>query len=275
MPCSPSVCFPAASPFPVPPVPVPVSPPSPLLRVSQSPCRPPTASRLCQFLVVYYAGLIWDLIWGRWNVLSGTIEDFGGRVATVWSELRPITRKLVERALQPNLPAPSSPVRSTPFDARSDMELSRLLTALDEGVAESDAPARNEHRRQLRAVADTCAAVLQEKTQSAEVFVQLVVRAELQHDYRRIDSLADALSLRFAPSEICELARSQNIIVRALAHEALSQVPTNVLIGILHDPVDSEIAREALQRQARDFGSEQARQIMQVLEQMDVDSEEM
>lgn len=207
--------------------------------------------------------------------MAGTIEEFGGRVATVWSELRPTTRRLVERALQPTQAA-AAPQRTTPFDARSDLELSRLLAALDEGAAEPDAAARKEHRNQLREVADTCAAVLQEKTQSAEVFVQLVARAELQHDYKRIDSLADALSLlRFAPSEICELARSQNIVVRALAQEALAQVPTNVLIGILHDPVDSDIAREALQRQARDFGSEQARQIMGVLDQMDLDSEEL
>jgi ssRNA-specific RNase YbeY (16S rRNA maturation enzyme) len=205
--------------------------------------------------------------------LSETIEEFGGRVATVWSELRPMTRTLVLRALQPAA-TPTQAV-STPFDARSDLELSRLLTALDEGAAESDAAARKEQRRKLRAVADTCAAVLQEKTQSAEVFVQLVARAELQHDYKRIDSLADALSLRFAPSEICELTRSQNTIVRALAHEALTQVPTNVLIGILRDPIDSEIAREALHRQAREFGSEQARQIMQVLDQMDLDADEV
>jgi predicted AAA+ superfamily ATPase len=177
--------------------------------------------------------------------------------------------------LQPTPAASASQSRSTPFDARSDLELSRLLAALDEGAAESDAAARKGHRSQLREVADTCAAVLQEKTQSAEVFVQLVVRAELQRDYKRIDSLADALNLRFAPSEICELARSQNIIVRALAQEALAQIPTNVLIGILHDPVDTDIAREALQRQARDFGSEQARQIMIVLDQMDLDSEEL
>lgn len=205
--------------------------------------------------------------------MSETIEEFGGRVATVWSELRPITRKLVLRALQPA--TNPSPAASTPFDARSDLELSKLLAALDEGAAESDVIARKEERLRLRAVADTCAAVLQEKTQSAEVFVQLIARAELQHDYKRIDSLADALSLRFAPSEICELTRSQNTIVRALAHEALTQVPTNVLIGILRDPIDSDIAREALQRQAREFGSEQARQIMQVLDQMDLDADEV
>jgi hypothetical protein len=205
-------------------------------------------------------------------ILAGTIEDFGGRVATVWSELRPTTRKLVERALQPAQTASAAQARSTPFDARADLELSRLLAALDEGAAESGVPARSEQRKELREVADTCAAVLQEKTQSAEVFVQLVVRAHLHHDYKRIDSLADALNARFAPSEICEVARSQNVVVRALAQEALAQVPTTVLIGILHDPVDSDIARDALQRQARDFGSEQARQIMLVLDQMDLDS---
>jgi len=206
--------------------------------------------------------------------LAGTIEEFGGRVATVWSELRPITRKLVERALQPNQ-SPNASAALSPFDARSDLELSRLLTALDERAAEPGDPGQNERRRELRVVADTCAEVLQQKTQSAEVFVQLIARAEFQHDYKRIDSLADALSLRFAPSEICELARSQNTIVRALAQEALTQIPTNVLVGILRDPIDSDIAREALQRQAREFGSEQARQMMQVLDQIEVDSDEL
>jgi len=127
----------------------------------------------------------------------------------------------------------------------------------------------------LRAIADTCAAVLLEKTQSAEVFVQLIERARLQHDYERIDALADALVTRFAPSEICELARSQNVVVRALAQEAMTQIPTTVLIGILHDPVDAEVAREALQRQARDYGSEQARQVITALEEIDLDSDEM
>lgn len=184
-----------------------------------------------------------------------------------------MTRTLVLRALQPA--TNPSQTTSTPFDARSDLELSRLLTALDEGVAEVGVADGKDERIRLRAVADTCAAVLQEKTQSAEVFVQLVARAESQRDYKRIDSLADALSLRFAPTEMCELTRSQNTIVRALAHEALTQVPTNVLISILRDPIDSEIAREALHRQAREFGSEQARQIMQVLDQMDLDADEV
>jgi hypothetical protein len=201
--------------------------------------------------------------------LALPIEDFGGRVATVWSELRPATRGLVENALQ-NVPAPP---RNLPYDARADNELSRLLTALDERALEAD-KLETEKGNQLRHVAETCAAVLQEKTRSAEVFAQLVRRADSQRDYKRIDALADALT-RFAPSEICELARSQDVVVRALASESLAQVPTSVLIGLLSDPVDSEIARDALQRQANEYGSEEARQIVGALDQMNLGQDDL
>lgn len=204
-----------------------------------------------------------------------TIEEFGGRVATVWSELRPATRKLVERALQPPQTLTPSLARTLPYDARADLELSKLLTALDESRSETGAALGHEKSTQLRTVADTCATVLQEKTQSAEVFIQLVQRAQRQRDYKRIDLLADALSSRFAPSEVCELVRSQDPVVRALAQEALVQMPTPVLVGVLHDPVDSALAREALRRQAIEYGSEEARQIFLALEQVDLDSEEL
>jgi hypothetical protein len=207
--------------------------------------------------------------------LTVTFEDFGGRVATVWSQLRPTTRQLVERALQSSQTQSSSPGRNAPYDARADLELSKLLEALDEGVSETRVLPGKEETNKLQTVADTCAAVLLEKTQSAEVFVQLIERARLHHDYKRVDALADALASRFAPSEICELVRSPNVVVRALAQEALTQVPTTVLIGMLHDPVDAAVAREALQRQARDYGSEHARQIVNALEEIDLDAEEM
>lgn len=196
------------------------------------------------------------------------IENFGGRVATVWSEMRPTTRGLVERALQ--LSNSNSPqTRNLPYDPRADLELSRLLAALDDRAAETANGADTEQSEQLRLVANTCATVLQEKTQSAEVFAQLVRRADHLRDYKRIDVLADALNSRFAPSEICELARSEDVIVRALANEALSQFPTSVLVGLLSDPVDSEIARDALRRQAIEFGSEEARQIINALDQVE------
>jgi len=200
--------------------------------------------------------------------LSLTIEDFGGRVATVWSELRPTTRGLVERALQTSNAA-SPPPRNVPYDPRADLELSRLLTALDERASETSSSLETEKNDQLRRVANTCATVLQEKTQSAEVFTQLVQRAHQQRDYARIDALADALTSRFAPSEICELSRSDDLIVRALANEAMAQVPLSALVALLIDPVDSEIARAALQRQATEYGSEDARQLLNALDHVD------
>ena len=194
--------------------------------------------------------------------MSLTIEDLGGRVATVWSELRPATRGLVERALQIS-GSSSLPSRNTPYDSRADLELSRFLSTLDDQASE----ARDvESQKRLRIVADTCALVLQDKTQSAEVFVQLVRRAQAQHDYKRIDALADALTTRFAPSEICELARSEDLFVRELANEALARFPTGVLMSLLGDPVDTDVARDALRRQVVEYGSEEARQIVNALQ---------
>lgn len=215
--------------------------------------------------------------------MSLTIEDFGGRLASVWSELRPTTRGIVERALQAASNAPAQPrsnpsPSNAPYDARADHELSLLLTALDERASETvkslETENRAQHAVQLRHIADTCAAVLQEKTRSAEVFAQLVRRADTQRDYARIDVLADALT-RFAPSEICELARSQYVVVRALANETLAQFPTSMLIGLLSDPVDSEIARDALRRQVIDYGSEEARQIVNALDQMNLNQDDL
>ena len=201
------------------------------------------------------------------------IEGFDGHVATVWSEIRPTTRGLVERALQ-TTHAASQP-RNTPYDPRADVELSRLLAALDDQAAEEAPSNESVNVDQLRHIADICAAVLQEKTRSAEVFVQLIRRAEIQHDYERIDALADALTARFAPPEICELARSRDVIVRALARETLAQSPTSVLLSLLSDPVDSEIARDALRRQAFEYGAEEARQILYALDQVDLTGEDL
>ena len=196
------------------------------------------------------------------------IEDFGGRIATVWSELRPATRGLVEHAVQASAGG-SAPNRNFQYDARADLELSRFLAALDDRVWEKSNALDAEKVRRLRSLAETCAGVLQDKTESAEVFTQLVQRAELQRDYKRIDVLADALSSRFAPSEICELARSEDVVVRELANEALARFPISVLASLLSDPVDSEIARGALRRQVVEYGSEEARRLINVLDQAD------
>ena len=196
------------------------------------------------------------------------IDDFGGRIATVWSELRPATRGLVERALQAASTGTPS-LRNFQYDARADIELSRFLAALDDRAAEKTDALDPEKNGKLKSIADTCAAVLLEKTESAEVFTQLVRRAQMQRDYRRIDTLADALTSRFPPSEICELARSEDIIVRELANESLARCPISVLAGLLNDPIDSDTARAALRRQVVEYGSEEARQIVNALDQAD------
>jgi hypothetical protein len=209
------------------------------------------------------------------------IEDFGANVASVWEGLRSQTRSLVERALQtsgaPAATTTTQPQRSDarPYDAPADWELSRLLAALDERSMEAGAALNDEQEKELRRMADTTARVLQNQTQSAEVFAQLVTRAHRLHDYARIDELADALAARFAPSEICELARNINPVVRALAQETLAQIPTSTLIGLLADPIDDEIARDALERQALEYGSEEARRVVSILEQSDVAEDDL
>jgi hypothetical protein len=129
------------------------------------------------------------------------MDDFGARIATVWSELRPSTRGLVERALQAPVTGTQG-TRNFQYDARADLELSRFLAALDDRAAEKNEALDAETSDRLKSVADTCASVLQEQTESADVFAQLVRRASRQRDYKRIDSLADALNSRFPTSEL-------------------------------------------------------------------------
>jgi hypothetical protein len=207
------------------------------------------------------------------------IEDFGARVASVWEGLSSETRSLIVGALQSppaTAAATNTRTRRTPlYDARADWELSRLLTALDERVAEDGASLNAEQSANLQRMAETTASVLQGQTRSAEVFGQLVERAHKQHDFARIDALADALPLRFAPSELCEVARSAHPVVRALAHEALAQAPTSVLITLLTDPVDADVARDALECQAIEYGSEEARHLINALYQNDEVEEDL
>ena len=190
------------------------------------------------------------------------IEEFGPRVANVWNHLRTTTRNLIEHAWQSasSGSAPQVP-RSAPYDPRADQELSQLLAALDEH-AQTEVSAGREGARESRRLADACANVLSQQTQSAEVFAQLIERAHLRNNYAQVDALAALLPERLAPTELCELARANNVIVRALAHEALTQLPTSLLAALLRDPVDAVIARQALERQANEFGSEDAQRIV-------------
>jgi hypothetical protein len=207
-----------------------------------------------------------------------TIEDFGARVASVWQGLRPATRSLVERALLTATPtasaAPAATTtasrRETPYDARSEWELSRLLAALDERASEVGGDRLSaEQSRDLQRMAETCAAVLNREARSSEVFAQLLERALLVKDYERVDAIADVMTARLAPSELCETARHLNPAVRAVAQEALLQLPTAMLVALLGDPIDAETARTALESQADEYESEEARIVVHALQQVD------
>ena len=204
-----------------------------------------------------------------------TIEDFGTRVRSVWEGLRPVTRSLVERAVlaataPPGVNATHATRPGASYDARSEWELSRLLTALDERAVEKGAVVLSlEQSSELVRIADTCAAVLHQEGRSAEVFAQLLERAFRSQNYTPVDMLADTIAERLVPSEACEMARHENPMVRAIAHEALLQTPTAVLVSLLADPVDAEIARSALEYQAEEYGSEEARLIVNALDLAD------
>jgi hypothetical protein len=208
-----------------------------------------------------------------------TIEDFGARVASVWQGLRPATRSLVERALsaQPHAAATHAPTPrpDAAYDARSEWELSRLLAALDERAAEKGSAAlSDEQSSALLRMAETCVTVLHRGARSAEVFAQLLERALRSKDYARVDALADVMASRLAPSELCEMARHANPAVRAVAQETLLQLPTSVLVALLGDPVDADVARAALESQADEYESEEARFVVNALEQVDADEED-
>jgi hypothetical protein len=190
------------------------------------------------------------------------IEDFGPRVANVWNHLRTTTRNLVERAWQSSTAGTAQVQRAAPYDPRADQELSQLLAALDEHAGQVEQASGREDARQARRLADACANVLSQQTQSAEVFAQLIERAHQRKDYARVDALAELLPERLAPTEMAELARANNVVVRALAQEALTQFPTSLLAALLRDPVDAMVARQALERQAVEFASLEAQQVL-------------
>jgi len=189
------------------------------------------------------------------------IEDFGPAVTSVWNDLRTTTRRLVERAWHsansPNSPSPM------PYDPKADGELIRLLETLD---AQPTQDANPEATRQSQRLAQACSNVLMQQTHSAEVFGRLIERAHARQDYANVDALAERITERLAPSEICELARSNNVVVRALAHEALSAMPTALLTALLRDPIDAPIAHLALERQAAEYGSAEAKRVLRDFE---------
>lgn len=196
------------------------------------------------------------------------IKDFGARVEKVWEGLRPMTKKMLVGAIEAyNNAASNAPKQKFSYDAHADWELSRLLAALDEQANDAEIRRDAAKLREIKQLAETCNAVLQAQTESAEVFIQLTERALKQNDYRKIDVLADILSQRFSVGEMCEIVRqTTNPAIRALGFEALALVPVSALMQMVDDPVYFEIIRSTLEQQAFEYESEEARRILEQLD---------
>ena len=198
-----------------------------------------------------------------------TIKDFGTQIINVWEGLRPVTKRMLVGAMQiANL---NSPKPKFSYDAQSDWELSRLLSALDEQSIDAEVKKDADKLREIKSLAETCANVLESQTESAEVFIQLTERALDRRDYRKIDQLTDILLSRFSVGEMCEIVRqTDNPAIRALGYETLALMPIPKLLPLLEDPIYEEIVRNVLEQQAFEYENDQARNI---LEQLDYDDE--
>ena len=201
-----------------------------------------------------------------------TIKDFGARVERVWEGLRPITKKMLAGAMQPNINAPKPKFS---YDPQSDWELSELLSALDEQASDSEVKQNTEKFSEIKQLAETVSKVLEAQTESAEVFIQLAERALNRKDYKQIDKLTDALISRFSVGEICEIIRqTDNPAIRALGFETLAIMPTQKLLQLIDDPLYDEIVRIGLEQQAFEYENEEARQIIDQIGLIDDFTEE-
>lgn len=200
------------------------------------------------------------------------IKDFGGRVASVWEGLRPMTKKMLVGALQSSNASPTtSQPQKFSYDAHADWELSRLLTALDEQSKTAEVKKDGEKKVEIAQLAETCVRVLEAQSGSAEVFIQLAERALKHHDYNKLDKLADRLTERFSAGEIAEIVRQTEFPqIRAIAYETLALLPVPMILPLLDDPLYADIAANALEQKAFEYDSEEARD---VLEQFDSETE--
>ena len=197
------------------------------------------------------------------------IKDLGPGVASVWEGLRPMTKKMLvgvmTSASGPNI-APN-PVQKFNYDAHADWELSRLLSALDEQSRTSGQQKDRDSLKEIAQLAETCVRVLEAQSGSAEVFIQLAERAIKQHDYHKLDKLADRLAERFSSAEIAEIIRQTDIPqIRAIAYETLALMPVPVILPLLDDPLYAEIAANALEQKAYEYDSEEARDLLDQFE---------
>lgn len=193
-----------------------------------------------------------------------TINDFGGKIAKIWDELRPITKNMVERArLSSKNPSHNTSQRSH-YDATADIELSKLLSAVDESLIEAAISSDDEKIAELRDLTQTCLSLMESGSASAEVFITLAERAVARNDYAWLDRLADMLASRYSPAEIGEVIRQSDMPqIRAIACETLAAKPLANVIPMLDDPLYAGLALAAIEAMAYEFGDESAREFVE------------
>jgi hypothetical protein len=196
------------------------------------------------------------------------IKDLDARVVSVWEGLRPITKKMLVGYLESNGNLHNtSQSPKFEYDVHADWELSRLLSALDEQKHPKDPGVVQEAAK----LAETCALILESQSASAEVFIQLASRAIKQHDYNKLDRLADHLTERFLAGEIAEIIRQTDLPqIRAIAYETLSVISLQTLVPLLDDPLYYGIALAAIEQKAFEYDSEEAREL---LDQLDIEAD--
>jgi predicted HTH domain antitoxin len=200
------------------------------------------------------------------------IKDLGAGVVSVLEGFRPITKKMLEGVMHAgSTTQPTNSAQKFSYDAHADWELSRLLFALDEQSKSSSSRKKGDILNEIAQLAETCVRVLEAQSGSAEVFIQLAERAIKQHDYDKLDKLADRLAEGFSAGEIAEIVRQTEIPqIRAIAYETLALLPLSAILPMLDDPLYSEIAANALEQKAYEYDSEEARDL---LDQFDSESE--
>ena len=197
------------------------------------------------------------------------IKNFGARIEKIWEDMRPVTKKLIAGAMQTvNSNPPVAQIPKFSYDAQSDWELSRLLTALDEQAKDAKIVKNKAELAEIKSLAEICISVLQAKTESAEVFIQLAERLLLKNDYAAFDKLSDVLTERFSALEISEIIRQTELPqIRAVAYETLALLPTTALLPALEDPIYADIAAAALEQQAFEYDNEEAREVLEQLDE--------
>jgi hypothetical protein len=195
------------------------------------------------------------------------IKDLGIRVESVWQGLRPATKQMIVGALKEFSEHQTSQPHKATYDTQSDWELGRLLSALDEQSRDASATHNSDKLREINMLSDACAAVLEQRTRSAEAFIQLAMRALERADFRLFDRLADILGERFPAPEIAEIIRQDvPAQIRAVASETLATMPLPALLGLLTDPIYYDIAKEAIELQAIEYENDDARWTLEAIE---------